>query len=314
MRLVDRADVLIENYRPGVTQRLGIAWDDVHARNPRVVYGSISGFGQTGPYASRPGFDQIAQGLSGIMSVTGLPGQGPVRAGIAVADSSSGMYLACGVLTALLERERTGVGRWVRTSLLESMIAMMDFQAARWLVEGVCPGQEGNNHPTIAPMGVFPASDGLFNLAPAGGEMFRKFCDAIGAPELPGMPEFGDLRSRAINRGALNVLVAEKTRTRTVAEWIETLNGVGVPCGPILNVSEMWDDEQVRHLEVAQTVDHPDLETITLVGQPLTFGDAPNERGVRTPTAARGAHTDIVLRELGYDDDSIAALHTRGVL
>ena len=314
MRLVDRADVLIENYRPGVTQRLGIAWDDVHARNPRVVYGSISGFGQTGPYANRPGFDQIAQGFSGLMSVTGLAGQGPVRAGIAVADSSSGVYLACGVLTALLERERTGVGRWVRTSLLESMIALMDFQAARWLVDGVCPGQEGNHHPTIAPMGVFPAADGLFNLAPAGGEMFRKFCDALGVPNLPDKPEFADLRSRAENRGALNVLIAERTRTRTVAEWVAILNAAGVPCGPILTVSEMWEDEQVRHLELAQTVDHPDLDTITLVGQPLTFGDDPGERGVHVPTAPRGEHTDAVLRELGYDDDGIAALRARNVL
>jgi crotonobetainyl-CoA:carnitine CoA-transferase CaiB-like acyl-CoA transferase len=314
MRLVDRADVLIENYRPGVTKRLGIGWDDVHARNPQIVYGSISGFGQTGPYANRPGFDQIAQGFSGLMSVTGLPGQGPVRAGTAVADSSSGLYLACGVLTALLERERTGVGRWVRTSLLESIIALMDFQAARWLVDGVCPGQEGNNHPTIAPMGVFPASDGLFNLAPAGGEMFRKFCDALGVPDLPERPEFSDLRSRAENRGALNVLIAERTRLRTVAEWIVILNEAGIPCGPILSVSEMWNDEQVRHLELAQTVDHPDLDTVTLVGQPLTFADDPDERGVHTASAPRGAHTDSVLHELGYDDDEIAALHARGVL
>jgi crotonobetainyl-CoA:carnitine CoA-transferase CaiB-like acyl-CoA transferase len=248
------------------------------------------------------------------MSVTGLAGQGPVRAGIAVADSSSGVYLACGVLTALLERERTGVGRWVRTSLLESMIALMDFQAARWLVDGVCPGQEGNHHPTIAPMGVFPAADGLFNLAPAGGEMFRKFCDALGVPNLPDKPEFADLRSRAENRGVLNVLIAERTRTRTVAEWVAILNAAGVPCGPILTVSEMWEDEQVRHLELAQTVDHPDLDTITLVGQPLTFGDDPGERGVHAPTAARGKHTDAVLRELGYDDDGISALRARNVL
>jgi crotonobetainyl-CoA:carnitine CoA-transferase CaiB-like acyl-CoA transferase len=314
MRLVDRADVVIENYRPGVTQRLGIAWDDVHARNPRVVYGSISGFGQTGPYAHRPGFDQIAQGFSGLMSVTGLAGQGPVRAGIAVADSSSGLYLACGVLAALLERERTGIGRWVRTSLLESMVALMDFQAARWLVDGVCPDQEGNHHPTIAPMGVFPAADGLFNLAPAGGDMFRRFCEALGAPHIPDMPEFADLRSRVANRGALNVLVAERTRTRTVAEWIAIFDDAGVPCGPILTVSEMWEDEQVRHLGLAQPVDHPELDDVRLVGQPLTFADDPAERGVHRATASRGEHTDAVLRELGYDDDEITALRERNVV
>jgi crotonobetainyl-CoA:carnitine CoA-transferase CaiB-like acyl-CoA transferase len=218
------------------------------------------------------------------------------------------------VLTALLERERTGVGRWVRTSLLESIIALMDFQAARWLVDGVCPGQEGNNHPTIAPMGVFPASDGLFNLAPAGGEMFRKFCIALGVPDLPQRPEFADLRKRAENRGALNVLIAQCTRKRTVAEWITILNDAGIPCGPILSVSEMWDDEQVRFLGLAQTVDHPDLDTVTLVGQPLTFGDDPAERGVHAPTAGRGANTDAVLRELGYDDEQIASLHARRVL
>lgn len=307
-KLVDRADVIIENYRPGVTTRLGIDFDAVHARNPRVVYGTISGFGSTGPYASRPGFDQIAQGLSGLMSVTGLPGQGPVRAGIAVADSGSGVYLASGVLMALLQRERTGVGRWIRTSLLEAMIALMDFQAARYLIDGETPDQEGNAHPTISPMGVFPAADGVFNLAPGGEAMFRKLCEVLGAPALANRPEFADMASRHKHRGELNVMIAERTRTRTVAEWVEVLNDAGIPCGPILTIADMWADPQVNHLGMAQVVDHPDLGEVELVGQPLTFGDEPANRGVRTPTASRGQHTEAVLRELGYDDDAIARL------
>jgi crotonobetainyl-CoA:carnitine CoA-transferase CaiB-like acyl-CoA transferase len=237
-----------------------------------------------------------------------------VRAGIAVADSGAGVYLACGVLTGLLERERTGVGRWVRTSLLEAMIALLDFQAARYTVEGVTPEQEGNNHPTIAPMGTFPAADGLFNLAPAGGEMFRKFCAAIGAPEIAERPEFADIASRAKHRHEINVLVAECTRQRTVADWVETLNAAGIPCGPILTIAEMWEDEQVRHLEMAQTIDHPDAERITLVGQPFTFGDDPTNRGVRTPTPRRGQHTRPLLHELGYSDDDIDRLAAEGAI
>ena len=313
-RLVERADVLIENFRPGVTERLGVDYAAMAARNPRLVYGTISGFGSTGPYAARPGLDQVAQGMSGLMSVTGLPGQGPVRAGIAVADSGSGIYLACGVLTALLERERTGTGRWVRTSLVESLVALMDFQAARYLVDGVCPEQEGNSHPTIAPMGVFPAADGLFNLAPVGNAGFVKLCELLDAPELPQRDEFASLAARAEHRSELNVIIAERTRKKTAAEWIELCNEAGIPAGPILSIAEMWEDPQMEHLRLAVPVEHPDLGEIELVGQPFVFADDPTNRGVRTPTPPRGAHTDAWLAELGYDDRTIAALRAAKVV
>jgi crotonobetainyl-CoA:carnitine CoA-transferase CaiB-like acyl-CoA transferase len=314
LALAARADVLLENYRPGVTERLGIDFATLHALNPRLVYGSISGFGQDGPYANRPGFDQIAQGLSGLMSVTGLPGQGPVRAGIAVADSSSGLYLACGVLTALVQRERTGVGRWVRTSLLESLVALMDFQAARWLVEGICPDQEGNDHPTVIPMGVFPAADGVFNIAAGGNAMWRKLCVVLGLERLVDHPAFADHASRSKHRGELNVMIAERTRTRPAAEWIDELNAAGVPAGPILTIADMWADPQMQALELAQPVEHPELGDINLVGQPLTFGDAPDDRGVRTPAPRKGRDTDDVLAELGYDQAAITDLRSRHVV
>jgi crotonobetainyl-CoA:carnitine CoA-transferase CaiB-like acyl-CoA transferase len=326
LALVARADVLVENYRPGVTKRLGIDWPALHACNPKLVYGSISGFGQTGPWSNRPGYDQVAQGMGGLMSVTGLPGQGPVRAGIAVADSSSGIYLAFGIVTALLQREQTGQGAWVRTSLLEAMIAMMDFQAARWLVEGDLPPQQGNDHPTAVPMGVFPASDEPFNLAPGGNRMFRTVCEVIGDFEMASQPEYADPRSRAARRKEVNERIAARTRTRPAAEWIEEFTAKGVPAGPILDVAGTFDHPQVKHLGVAQQIPHPQLGEVALVGQPLTFVDGePSEeqpsdqsaspyRGVRRAAPARGEHTDSVLSELGYDAERVAALRAARVV
>src|ERR1700729_513284 len=224
MRLVDTADVLIENMRPGVKKRLGFDFDTVHARNPRLVYGSISGFGQDGPYAGRGGVDQIAQGMGGLMSVTGLPGGEPTRAGIPVSDLAAGLYLAVGVLVALHDRGRTGQGRWVQTSLLESMIAMMDFQAARWTVDREVPEPAGNHHPTLVPMGCFRTADGHVNIGASGGRLLRSFCDAIGLPGLPGDPRFSSAASRSANRAELNALIADRLRTRTTAAWVEALN------------------------------------------------------------------------------------------
>ena len=312
--LARSADVVVENFRPLVKQRLGIDYEALREVNPRIVYGSISGFGQSGPYRDRPGFDQIAQGLGGIMSVTGLPGQGPVRAGVPIADLSAGHFLAQGVLLALLERERSGEGQWVHTSLLEAQIAMMDFQAARWLIERDLPGQAGNDHPTSIPTGVFPTADGHINIAASGQPIYERFCQAIGAPELIERPEYADGQSRSEHRKELNAELAAITRTRGSAEWIEDLNAAGVPCGPIYGVDEMAEDEQVRHLGIARPAAHPELGEIELVGQAMQLERTSQPPKMRSAAPALGEHSNEVLASLGYDDEAIAALRERGVV
>ena len=310
-RLADRADVLFENFRPDVKHRLGIDYATLAARNPRLVYVSISGFGQDGPYAARPGLDQIVQGLGGLMSVTGLPGQGPVRAGVAVADTSAGLYAALGAMTALLEREVTGQGRWVTTSLLQAQIAVLDFQAARWLVDGEVPGQAGNDHPTAMPMGLFPASDGLINLAASGATLFGRFCKAAGAEHLLTDPRFAG-RAKAKHRAELNAAIAAITRTRSVADWVEILNNAGVPCGPVNAIDQVFADPQVAQLDMVRGVEHPTLGTLNLVGQPIALAGA--EGGPRTAAPEPGEHSEAVLAELGYSPAEIAALRAKGVI
>src|SRR5215213_3907151 len=223
-KLVREADVVVENYRPDVKTRLGIDYQALEAINPRLVYASISGFGQSGPYRDRPGFDQIAQGMGGLMSITGLPGQGPVRVGIPVADLSAGIFCAMGILVALLEREVSGEGQWVESSLLAAQIAMLDFQAARWLIAHEVPEQAGNDHPTSIPTGVFRTSDGHINIASAGDEIFRRLCRALGAEHLATDPLYATGRARSDNRDRLNETIESITRGKTSAEWIEVLN------------------------------------------------------------------------------------------
>ena len=312
MRLVDTADVLIENMRPPVKERLGFDFATVHARNPRLVYGSISGFGQDGPYAGRGGVDQIAQGMGGLMSVTGLPGGGPVRAGIPVADLSAGLYLATGVLVALHDRDRTGMGRWVQTSLLESMIAMMDFQAARWTIDNEIPPQEGNHHPVSVPMGCFASADGYVNIGAAGGRLLNSLCQVIGLPSLPADPRFDSPAKRSANRGELNALIAERLRTRTTAEWVEALNQAGVPCGPVYGMDEVFADPQVEHLEMTEPVQHPELGRLDILRNAVRMTDGPAT--VRTPSPDIGADTDAVLTELGYPREEIDRLRAQGVI
>ena len=312
LRLVDGADVLVENMRPSVKDRLGFGWAAVHARNPRLVYGSISGFGQDGPYADRGGVDQIAQGLGGLMSVTGHPGGEPTRVGIPVSDLSAGLYLAVGVLVALHERERTGEGRWVRTSLLESMLAMLDLQAARWTVDGTVPVQEGNHHPTLVPMGCYASADGYVNVAGPSGRLLHRFCEVIGLPELPSDPRFADGRSRSANREAMNDLVAERLRTRTTAAWVEALNAAGVPCGPVNRIDQAFADPQVEHLGMVAPVHHEQLGTIGILRNAVTMSDGPPT--VRSPSPDPGQHTDEVLDELGISPERIDDLRDRGIL
>ena len=311
-RLVEKADVVVENYRPDVKHRLGVDNESLSAINPRLVYGSISGFGQDGPYHGRPGFDQIAQGMGGLMSITGLPGQGPVRAGVPIADLCAGLSCALGILTALLEREVTGKGQWVQASLLQAQIFMLDFQAARWLLEKEIPPQAGNNHPTSIPTGVFETVDGHINIASAGEVIWQRLCKAIEAPQLLDDARFADGAARSDNRDALNAAIESRTKNYTSEALIDLLNTAGVPCGPIYSVDQVFRDAQVKHLGMAQPVHHPELGDIELVGQPFTLSRHSGK--LRTATPARGQHTAEVLGELGLMADEIEDLRCRQVV
>jgi crotonobetainyl-CoA:carnitine CoA-transferase CaiB-like acyl-CoA transferase len=308
-RLVAQADVVVENYRPDVKARLGIDYESLAAINPRIVLGSISGFGQDGPYARRPGFDQIAQGMGGLMSVTGLPGQGPVRAGIPVADLTAGLYCSIGILVALLEREQTGKGRWVHTSLLEAMVAMMDFQATRWTMKHEVPQQAGNDHPTTTPTGLFRTSDGIINIAAGGTEMWRRIVELLGID--PADPELATDALRTQNRAKTNAAIQEKLTSDTSANWVSKFNAAGVPCGPVYSMDQVFADEQVKHLGLAWPVQHPQLGEIELVRPPMQIdGVAPP----RVPTPDRGQHTTSVLREFGFASEEIDSLRAMKVI
>ena len=305
-RLVRSADVLIENLRPTVKYRLGFDWDTLHAVNPALVMGSISGFGQEGPYSTRGGVDQIAQGLGGMMAVTGLPGHGPVRAGVAISDVTAGLQLAIGVLVALIERSRTGEGRWVHTSLLESMIGMLDFQAARWTVAGEDPPQAGNDHPTMIPMGTYEAADGHINIAAPGGRLWRAFCAEIGCPELPDDERFSSVKLRSANRTELNQIISARLAEAGSDEWVERLNAAGIPSGRVNSVAEAFADPQVQHLGMAAPVRHPTAGDISIIRNATQIDGVAN--GIRRPSPSRGEHTGEILAQFGLSPAEIAAL------
>ncbi len=312
-QLAEKADVIVENFRSTVKHRLGVDYEAVKKVNPRIVYGSISGFGQDGPYEGRPGVDQIAQGMGGLMSITGLPGQGPVRVGIAINDTASGILLANGIVLALLERERSGEGQWVHTSLIEAQLFMLDFQAARWLMKHEVPGQEGNFHPTSPGTGMFQTADGYINIAASGDNLWRRFCEVAGDKELAGNPDFATVPLRAKNRAALIAHLNDLVRSKPSAFWVEALNKAGVPCGPINTIDKAWEDPQVKHLGMARPVDHPKLGTYEVVGQPIHMSRYPQPEKLR-PTPDQGQHTDEVLRSLGYAAAAITALRAKGVV
>jgi formyl-CoA transferase len=308
-RLAAKADVIVENFRPDVKAKLGIDYESMRAINPRLVYASISGFGQDGPYARRPGFDQIAQGMGGLMSITGLPGQGPVRAGIPVADLTAGLFCALGIMTALLERDVSGEGQWVQTSLLQAQIFMLDFQAARWLMDGDVPQQAGNNHPTSIPTGVFKTADSFINIATTGGAIWARFAQAIEAPDLLSDPDYATIALRSKNRDALNAAIGTYMAKRPTAEWIEILNEAGVPCGPIYSIDQVFDDAQVKHLGIAQPLPDGGKQ---LVGQPFTLSRTPSHIAARPPLV--GEQTRDVLTEFGFSEQEIASLQESKVV
>ncbi|MFN2644670.1 MAG: CaiB/BaiF CoA transferase family protein [Burkholderiales bacterium] len=311
-RLVKRADVVIENYRPDVKYRLGLDYETLAKTNPRIILASISGFGQDGPYRDRPGFDQIAQGMSGIMSVTGAPGQGPMRVGAAVADVGAGLFAALGIMTALLEREHSGKGQWVQSSLLNAGIALLDFQAARYTMKGEVPAQVGNDHPTSMPTSAYKTADGYINVAASGDGMWTRICQLFNRPELASDERFKTNELRAKNRTALNAEMNQALAARTSGEWIEALNKIGVPCGPIYKMDEVFSDPQVKHLGAAAEVDHPRLGRLRILNQAVKLSRTP--AALKTATPEIGQHTDEILRELEYTDTQIAELRKQGVV
>jgi crotonobetainyl-CoA:carnitine CoA-transferase CaiB-like acyl-CoA transferase len=312
MRLAEQADVVVENMRPGVTRRLGVDYDSVRARNPRIVYGSISGFGQYGPYTSRPSVDQIAQGMSGIMSVTGIPGQGPVRVGVAVTDIMAGAFLAQGILVALLDREVSGQGRWVQTSLIEAGLTLLDFQATRWTMDKKIPPQEGNNHPTNTPMGCFRTADGHINIVATSNKNFQIFCKLIDRATMATDPRFATTALRRQNKEAMNDMIADALQAKTTAEWFELIVAAGLPCGPVYNIKQAFADAQVEALRLKRSVSHPRLGELDLVAQPCEITGF--DREIRTATPDLGEHNNEILGSLGYSAEDIEKLRVARVI
>ena len=312
MKLVQSADVVVENFRPDVKNRLGIDYDSLAAVNPRIILASISGFGQDGPYAKRPGFDQIAQGMGGLMSITGAPGEGPMRVGIPVADLTAGHFAAQAILIALIERDKSGQGQWVQSSLLQAQIAMLDFQASRWLMAGEIAPQTGNEHPTTVPTNLYPCSDGAVNIAVSGDVIWRRLCDALGNPEWAEDPDYADAPKRKENRDQLNAAIAEVTGAMTMADVVDTLLNAGVPTGPAYSIDEVFDDPQVQHLGMAADVETLPFGKTQMVGQPIRMSRTNTSMVAHPPD--RGEHTDEVLAEVGYSDEAIADLRTKNVI
>jgi crotonobetainyl-CoA:carnitine CoA-transferase CaiB-like acyl-CoA transferase len=314
MDLVKTADVVVENFRVDVKQRLGIDYAAIKKVNPAIVYASISGYGQTCPYASRPAVDQVIQGASGLMSITGEPDGDPMRVGIAVSDTAAGMFLGQGILLALLSREHTGEGQWVHTSLLESMLCKLDFQAARYTMNGETPGREGNNHPTLSPMGTFKTADGLVNLAASTDKMFASFCKAMAADTLAENNKFATVEGRYANRKELERLVNELTSHYKTEQLVVMLNGVGIPCGPVNSIAQAFEDEHVKSLKMTRTAAHKELGDIDLIRSPINLSNHVQDERFERPGPGLGEHSIEILRQLNYSEAQIDELQRAGVI
>jgi crotonobetainyl-CoA:carnitine CoA-transferase CaiB-like acyl-CoA transferase len=312
--LVEQSDVIVENFRSDVKYRLCVDYETVKAIKPGIIYASISGFGQDGPYATRPGVDQIIQGMSGLMSVTGEPGRGPMRVGVAISDTSAGMFLGQGILLALLHRERTGEGQWVHTSLLEAMMSKLDFQGARYTMKGEVAGQQGNDHPTQVPMGTFEAKDGFVNIAAFGDVMWKRFCDALNADGLFADPDYQSVRDRSSKHEKIKADMNKVTSQLLVGDLVRILNEAGVPTGPINNIGEGFEDPQVKHLKLAKPAPHPELGDLSLVRSPINLSLFPQSDSFDSAAPDPGENSETVLRDMGFDESRIVILKEEGVI
>lgn len=314
LSMVQKADIVVENFRRDVKYRLGVDFESVRKVNPAIIYASISGFGQEGPYSERPGVDQVIQGLSGLMSITGTPGMGPMRVGIAISDTSAGMFLGQAILMALLHREKTGEGQWVHTSLLESMLSKLDFQGARYTMKGEVPGQEGNNHPTNSPMGVFHTADGLVNLAASTNKMFRAFTDAVGQSELATDKRFRSAKGRVEHRSILWSIINDITSQMNTNDLVELANNAGCPCGPIYDIGEAFEDPQVKSLKMTKSTRRAEIGSFDLVRSPINMSAFKQSDEFDRPGPELGEHTDEILLEMGFDEKEIASLRDAGAI
>ena len=312
--LACKADIVVENFRSDVKYRLKVDFETLSALNPRLIYASISGFGQDGPYATRPGVDQIVQGMSGLMSVTGHPGGGPVRVGVTSSDTSAGMFLGQGILLALLHRERTGEGQWVHTSLLEAMMCKLDFQGARYTMSGEVAEQQGNDHPTQVPMGTFTAADGHINIAAFGEVMWQRFCDALEATALFENPDYQSVKARVEQRDNIRRDMNAVTAEYSVAELVVRLNDAGVPCGPINNIGQAFEDPQVKHLQMAKPAAHEELGDVHLIRSPINLSRFPTPQRMDRAAPDTGADSIHVLTQMGYSEQDVEALVASGAV
>ena len=312
--LAKQADVIAENFRADVKHRLQIDYESVRAVNERVIYASISGFGQEGPYSDRPGVDQIVQGMSGLMSITGEPGRGPMRVGIAISDTAAGMFLGQGILLALLDRERTGKGQWVHTSLLESMLSKLDFQGARYTMLGDVPAQQGNDHPTAFPMGTFACEDGFVNIAAPTERMWASFLDAVEDDDLRHREEYASARDRLHHKQQLKVDMESAIASFSTLELVEKLNDAGVPCGPINDIKEGFDNPQTEFLRMQVPAPHADLGDVQLIRSPINLSSHAHPEAFHHAAPDPGEHSRDVLASFGIDEARIKSLVEEGAI